>query len=96
MLARELGVDRAEIRRRNVLTPEDLPHKLEVIGRWAEKEQRDTSDLVLSNELKGRDEQGARALFDAGVRLFTLGVSGPEIDFDAVGRWLTWRDGLNG
>ncbi len=27
LLARDLGIDRAEIRRRNVLQPEDLPHK---------------------------------------------------------------------
>ncbi|MER7798223.1 LLM class F420-dependent oxidoreductase [Microbacterium sp. NPDC096154] len=78
------------------VTTDELPGKLDVIARWAEREQRDTSDLVISNELKGRDEQDAQALFDAGVRLFTLNVSGPEIDVDLVRRWLAWRDGVNG
>ncbi|MFL0410822.1 LLM class F420-dependent oxidoreductase [Microbacterium paludicola] len=78
------------------VSPEDLPRKLGIIETWAEKEQRDTASLVISNELKGRDESDAQALFDAGVRLFTIGVSGPDIDFDGVGRWLAWRDGLNG
>ncbi|WP_345751484.1 LLM class F420-dependent oxidoreductase [Microbacterium rhizophilus] len=75
---------------------EGLPGKFDVLKRWAETEQRDLSTLVISNELKGRGEQDARALFDAGVRLFTFGVSGPEVDFDGVRRWLDWRDAVNG
>lgn len=78
------------------VSPDELPHKLDVLAQWADTEQRDLSDLVISNELKGRDEKDADALFDAGVRLFTLGVSGPDIDFDAVSRWLAWRDARNG
>jgi probable F420-dependent oxidoreductase len=78
------------------VAPEELPHKLEVIGKWAEREQRDASGLIVSNELKGRDEAAADALFDAGVRLFTLGISGPELDFELVRRWLAWRDARNG
>ncbi|MBO3663082.1 LLM class F420-dependent oxidoreductase [Microbacterium stercoris] len=78
------------------VSPDELPHKLEVLSRWADKEQRDTSTLVLSNELGRRDEAEARKLHDAGVRLFTHGVSGPDIDFDSVQRWLDWRDGING
>ena len=40
--------------------PEELPHKLEVLERWAEKEERDTSTLVISNELQRRGEQTRR------------------------------------
>jgi len=46
----------------------------------------------VSNELRGADEATADALLEAGVTLFTLGLSGPEYDIAQVKRWLTWRD----
>jgi probable F420-dependent oxidoreductase len=75
---------------------EGLAHKISVIERWAETEGRDVSGLVVSNELKGRDATQADALFDAGVRLFTLGWAPGSPDYDSVSRWLRWRDGKNG
>ena len=75
--------------------PDKLPHKLDVIKTWAETEQRDLSTLVLSNELKDRDEAVADALYDAGVRLFTLGFEGPDYDYSIIDRWLAWRDSKN-
>jgi probable F420-dependent oxidoreductase len=74
---------------------DELPHKLSVIERWAEAEQRDVSGLLVSNELKRRDPADADALYDAGVRLFTLGWAPGEADVDLVARWLAWRDGKN-
>ncbi|GAA5025879.1 LLM class F420-dependent oxidoreductase [Microbacterium fluvii] len=74
---------------------EELPHKLDVIAKWGETEQRDLSQLVISNELQGRDAAFADALFDGGVRLYTLGMSGPDFDYDLVQRWLDWRDAKN-
>lgn len=74
---------------------EELPHKLDVIARHADAGGHDVSGLVVSNELRGREEEDADALFDAGVRLFTLGITGPEPDFGAVQRWLDWRDAKN-
>jgi len=73
-----------------------LAHKISVIEDWAAKDGRDVSGLVVSNELKGRDENDADALFDAGVRLFTLGWAPDEADHDLVSRWLRWRDAKNG
>lgn len=73
-----------------------LPGKLEVIERWAEKEGRDVSGLVVSNELKRRDESDADALYAAGTRLFTLGWAPGTPDYELVGRWLRWRDAKNG
>ena len=35
-------------------------------------------------------------LYDAGVRLFTLGFGGPDWDYDLVKSWLRWRDAKNG
>jgi hypothetical protein len=76
--------------------PGDLAHKLDVIQRWADREERDTSGLIVSNELKRRDEDVADELYDAGVRLFTLGFGGPDWDYDLVKSWLRWRDAKNG
>jgi len=76
--------------------PDELPHKLSVIQKWADREGRDTSTLILSNELKRRGEDVADALFDGGVRLFTLGFPGPDFDYDRVRSWLAWRDAKNG
>ena len=76
--------------------PEELPHKLSVIEKWAQREGRDTSNLILSNELQRRGEDVADELFDGGVRLFTLGFPGPDYDYDRVRSWLAWRDAKNG
>ena len=73
----------------------DLPHKIEVIERWAEKEGRDTSNLVISNELHRRTEDFADELYGAGVRLFTLAFEGPDWDYSLVESWLRWRDAKN-
>jgi probable F420-dependent oxidoreductase len=73
-----------------------LAHKVSVIERWAETEGRDTSNLIISNELGRRDDHAADALFDAGTRLFTVGISGPHYDHELVRRWLHWRDAKNG
>ncbi|WP_396667790.1 LLM class F420-dependent oxidoreductase [Microbacterium sp. R86528] len=75
---------------------EELPHKLEVIERWAEKEQRDLSRLVVSNELHRRSQDDADELYAAGTRLFTLNFSGPDYDYEIVRSWLRWRDAKNG
>lgn len=75
--------------------PEQLPHKLDVLRRWAEVEQRDLSNLVVSNELGRRSEDRADELYDAGVRMFTLNVKGPAYDHDLIARWLRWRDAKN-
>ena len=75
--------------------PDGIAHKVEVIERWGEREGRDTSGIVISNELHRRSTDTAAALFDAGVRLFTLGLSGPDYDFDDARRWLRWRDEKN-
>lgn len=75
---------------------DELPHKLDVLRAHADAVGRDVASIELSNELRGRDEAAANALYDGGVRLFTVGVSAPEIDFAGITRWLAWRDAKNG
>lgn len=77
------------------VAPDEVAHKLDVIARWSEKEERDTSGLIVSNELRDRTEADADALYAAGTRLFTLGFSGPEWDYDVVRSWLRWCDAKN-
>lgn len=74
---------------------DDLTHKISVIEKWGEKDGRDTSEIVISNELKDRDEADADDLFARGTRLFTLGFGGPDFDYEIVQRWLAWRDSTN-
>jgi probable F420-dependent oxidoreductase len=78
--------------------PDDLGHKLDVLARWGEKVGRDVSQITVSNELNRRhaDAGYADALYDAGVRLFTLALRGPEFDLDIVRHYLAWRDAKNG
>ncbi len=79
------------------VAPDDLPHKLDVLKRWGDEVGRDVSEITVSNELTRRrvDLEYADALHDAGVRLFTLGISGPDYDLAPVTEWLAWRDRKN-
>ena len=66
-----------------------------MLQRHAADVGRDVAEIELSNELRGRDEAEADALHTAGVRLFTVGITGPDFDFASVERWIRWRDGKN-
>ncbi|WP_350348110.1 LLM class F420-dependent oxidoreductase [Agromyces sp. G08B096] len=79
------------------VAPDELPRKVDVLARWGEEVGRDVSQIVVSNELSrgAADYEHADALYDAGVRLFTLGLSGPDYDLDQVRTWLAWRDAKN-
>jgi probable F420-dependent oxidoreductase len=80
------------------VAPGELQHKLDVLARWGDQVGRDVSEITVSNELdrRGVDVAHADALHAAGVRLFTVGISGPDYDLGAVQRWLAWRDAKNG
>ena len=93
--------DRGEARRHLAfvrLAPDALPHKLDVLARWGDEVGRDVSQITVSNELTRHrvDLEYADALYDAGVRLFTLGIRGPDYDLSPVSEWLAWRDAKNG
>jgi probable F420-dependent oxidoreductase len=79
------------------VSPADLPHKLDVLRTWGEKVGRDVSEITISNELNRRraDLEHADALYHEGVRLFTLGISGPDYDLTIARQYLAWRDAKN-
>ncbi len=76
--------------------PEDLPRKLGILAEHGAAVGRDVSEIEISNELRNRDEATANALLEAGVTLFTLGITGPDYDLAPVRQWLRWRDERNG
>jgi probable F420-dependent oxidoreductase len=54
---------------------------------------RDTATLVERSVGVSRPpSEVAAALVDAGVTLFTVGVSGPDYDLSRLAEWVAWRD----
>ena len=53
---------------------------------------RDPAEIVRSTGVQQPPDQVADALVDAGVRLFTVGVGGPDYDLGRLRQWLRWRD----
>lgn len=76
--------------------PVELRELRDVLSRWAEVEERDLSNLVISNSLGNREDTEVEELHDLGVRLFTLDFNGPDYDWDTLAKWLKWRDAKNG
>ncbi|MDH2442750.1 LLM class F420-dependent oxidoreductase [Amnibacterium sp. CER49] len=75
--------------------PDGLQHKLDVLQRHADAVGRDVAGIEIGNELGGRDDATADALFAGGARLFTIGISAPDFEWGEVRRWLAWRDAKN-
>jgi len=75
---------------------ETLKRKLAILAQHGETVGRDTSEIEISTEIRGRSESEADELRQLGTTLFTLGISGPDYDLDAVRRWVRWRDAANG
>lgn len=76
-------------------SPLTLEHKLGVLAKWCEVEQRNLEDIEVSVELKNRTLADADALHDLGATLFTVGITGPHYDLAPVRDWLAWRDEKN-
>jgi probable F420-dependent oxidoreductase len=57
---------------------------------------RDPSEIEHSTAAPKRDTAAGDALVEAGVSLFTIGVSGPDYDLSDVPTWVRWRDERNG
>ncbi|MDQ1528652.1 MAG: hypothetical protein QOK08_2322 [Actinomycetota bacterium] len=75
---------------------ETLKRKLGILAEHGETVGRDVSEIEISTEIRMRTEAEADELRELGTTLFTLGISGPDYDLDAVRRWVKWRDAANG
>jgi probable F420-dependent oxidoreductase len=78
-----------------------LEHKLGVLGQHAAAIGRDVSEIEISTGVSLREgvgdltEKTLDEQYELGARLFTLGISGPDIELGPVKDLLAWRDAKN-
>jgi probable F420-dependent oxidoreductase len=74
---------------------ETVRRKMAILDDWCREEGRDPADIERSVGVEGDPHVKGQALLDAGVTLFTIGVTGPSYDIAKVEPWLAWRDEVN-
>jgi probable F420-dependent oxidoreductase len=72
-----------------------ITHKSAVLDDWCAEEGRDPDAIERSCGVQGDPADTADALHAVGVRLFTIGMGGPDWDLGPVRDWLAWRDATN-
>ncbi|PPF28308.1 LLM class F420-dependent oxidoreductase [Rathayibacter tritici] len=78
-----------------------LERKLGVLAEWCARVERDPAAIEISTGAGVRSGVGDASFdvldqqFDLGASLFTLGLTGPDIDLAPVRDLLGWRDGKN-
>jgi probable F420-dependent oxidoreductase len=80
---------------------ETLERKLSVLQEWCDRVGRDMSEIEISTGVR-RTHDGTIGPLDAmeaqhalGARLFTLGISGPDLDLSQARELVAWRDRMN-
>ncbi len=72
-------------------------HKSSVLDHWCTEIGRDPGEIEKSVGVGTRRPEDLGPDFvDAGARLFTVGVGGPDYDLARVREWVAWRDRANG
>ena len=72
---------------------ETLTHKSNVLAEHCRSIGRDPNEIQRSvGTPKGDPATVAQPLLDAGARLFTVGVGGPDYDLGKLKSWIAWRD----
>jgi len=74
---------------------ETLERKLGILAEHGRVVGRDVSEIEISTEIGTRDLAEVEQQYDLGARLFTIGITGPDYNIDAVSDWLAWRDSKN-
>ncbi|AND16636.1 LLM class F420-dependent oxidoreductase [Rathayibacter tritici] len=78
-----------------------LERKLGVLAEWCARVERDPAAIEISTGAGVRSGVGDASFdvldqqFDLGASLFTIGLTGPDIDLAPVRDLLGWRDGKN-
>jgi probable F420-dependent oxidoreductase len=71
-----------------------LRRKSDVLARHCAELGRDPAEIEKSVGVRGDPGKLGPQLVDAGVTIFTVGVSGPDYPLDGLQRWLDWRNSL--
>jgi probable F420-dependent oxidoreductase len=73
--------------------PETLVRKRQIIAEHCATAGRDPGEIELSvGAPEGDPAQVGPPLVEAGARLFTIGVGGPDVDLSRLKEWIGWRD----
>ncbi len=75
--------------------PEVVERKVAILDEWCATEGRDPAEIERSVGAEGAPEATGDRLFDLGVRLFTVGISGPDYDLSPLQDWIAFRDAKN-
>ncbi len=75
--------------------PETFERKSAVLDQWCATEGRDPAAVERSVGVQGSPDASGQRLHDLGVRLFTVGLGGPDYDLDQLRDWLAFRDEVN-
>ncbi len=80
-------------------TPDELAHKISVLGDHCAAVGRDPGEIEKSVGVNNKrvTDVGAHGdlLYDLGIRQLTFGSNGPAYDVGFIGEWLAWRDAKN-
>lgn len=77
---------------------ETFVRKSGILADWCQQEGTDF-DAIERSVAHGGNAAGSpeiEAFVDAGARLITLSVSGPDYDLSEIQSWVDWRDRVNG
>ena len=71
---------------------ETFQRKSEILRGWCDEAERDFNAIERSIAVHGSPEDEGAGYLEAGARLFTLDVGGPDYDLSLVRKWVAWRD----
>ncbi len=74
---------------------ETLAHKMKVLDEHCAVVGRNPADIERSVGVQVTKIDMADALRETGAVEFTIGLNGPDYDFEPVKDWLAWRDEVN-
>ncbi|MFP5021783.1 LLM class F420-dependent oxidoreductase [Pseudonocardia phyllosphaerae] len=74
---------------------ETITHKNAVLDGHCRDIGRDPAEIERSCAVEGAPDEYGQGLYDAGVRLFTVGQDGPAFDLGRLRDWIAWRDERN-
>jgi probable F420-dependent oxidoreductase len=73
-----------------------LKRKLGILADHCAAVGRDSREIEISTELRGRTQADAEEQVELGATMFTVGLSGPDYDLTPVKKWIAWRDSVHG